>query len=161
MDRKSYESLKTVYTNSLGKLYERDLKTLFDTAKSKITMINLATSPTTLIGLDRDMWTLETNSHDRKNYKEVLEQVLTQLEPVCLQEQQFCVNFFQLDVLSPTSRNTQTTLDGPEMDVNVVSPRKAEKQINEDVRNMLSNLFSCLKMELDNLIDQIKRQDSL
>lgn len=36
MDRKSYESLKNVYTNSLGKLYERDLKLLFDSAKSKI-----------------------------------------------------------------------------------------------------------------------------
>lgn len=96
MDRKSYESLKTVYTNSLGKLYERDLKNLFDLAKSRIATAGLVTSPTTLIGLDRDMWSLETTTHDRKTYKVTLEQVLTQLEPVCLQEQQFCVTFFQV-----------------------------------------------------------------
>ncbi|XP_063909269.1 exocyst complex component 1 isoform X2 [Zophobas morio] len=160
MDRKSYDSLKSVYTNSLGKLYERDLKNLFELAKTRIAAPGIATSPTTLIGLDRDMWSLETSTHDRKTYKVTLEQVLTQLEPVCLQEQQFCVAFFQLDVLSPSSKNTLTTLDGPEIDVNVVSPRKAEKQINEDVRNMMSNLFSCLKSELDSLIDHIKRQDS-
>jgi hypothetical protein len=160
MDRKSYESLKNVYTNSLGKLYERDLKNLFELAKTKIAAPGIVTSPTTLIGLDRDMWTLETSSHDRNNYKVTLEQVLTQLEPVCLQEQQFCVNFFQLDVLSPSAKNTLTTLDGPEIDINIVSPRKAEKQINEDVRGMMSNLFSCLKSELDNLIDHIKRQDN-
>ncbi|EEZ98592.2 Exocyst complex component 1-like Protein [Tribolium castaneum] len=161
MDRKSYESLKTVYTNSLGKLYERDLKNLFELAKAKVAAPGLATSPTTLIGLDRDMWTLETNSNDRKNYKATLEQVLTQLEPVCLQEQQFCVNFFQLDVLTHGSKNTLTTLDGPAPETeSVVSPRKAEKQINEDVRNMMSSLFSCLKSELDSLIDHIKRQDN-
>ncbi|XP_044259494.1 exocyst complex component 1 isoform X2 [Tribolium madens] len=160
MDRKSYESLKSVYTNSLGKLYERDLKNLFELAKAKIAAPGLATSPTTLIGLDREMWTLETNSNDRKNYKATLEQVLTQLEPVCLQEQQFCVNFFQLDVLTSGSKNTLTTLDGPGPETESVSPRKAEKQINEDVRNMMSSLFSCLKSELDSLIDHIKRQDN-
>lgn len=97
MDRKSYESLKAVYTSSLGKLYERDLKNLFDAAKNKICGITpLATSPSTLIGLDRDLWTIETNSQDRRNYRATLEQVLSQLEPVCLQEQQFCVSFFQV-----------------------------------------------------------------
>lgn len=36
MDRKAYDSLRKVYTDSLGKLYERDLRNLFDTAKEKI-----------------------------------------------------------------------------------------------------------------------------
>lgn len=68
---------------------------------------------------------------------------------------------FQLDVISPTSKNTQTTLDGTELPTEVVPQRKAEKQIDEDVRNMMSNLFTCLKTELDLLIDHIKKQDSL
>lgn len=53
-------------------------------------------SPTSLIGLDKDLWTLETSSQDRKRYDTILEQVLTQLEPVFMQEQQFCVKFFQV-----------------------------------------------------------------
>ncbi|KAJ8962253.1 hypothetical protein NQ318_018227 [Aromia moschata] len=225
MDKKMYESLKDVYTSSLGKLYDRDLRSLFNTAREKIAGLSntsircrhsqhrcqsiafltrpqhsrlcatetdsiillhlipsvwpalgrignstrvgeawatfsAVSSPTSLIGLDRDMWTLETSSQDRKRYDTVLEQVLTQLEPVFLQEQQFCVKFFQLDVISPTSKNTQTTLDGAELPTEVVPQRKAERQIDEDVRSMMSNLFACLKTELDLLIDHIKKQDS-
>lgn len=160
MDKKMYDSLKEVYTSSLGKLYDRDLRGLFNAAREKIGAYSV-TSPTTLIGLDRDFWTLETSSADRHRYEAILEQVLKQLEPVFLQEQQFCVKFFQLDVLSPTSKNTLTTLDGAETVVEVALPlKKVEKQIDEDVRSMMSSLFSCLKTELDLLIDHIKRQDS-
>lgn len=53
-------------------------------------------SPTSLLGHDRDIWTLEISTSDRKKYDDILDQVLTQLEPVCLQEQMFCVNFFQV-----------------------------------------------------------------
>lgn len=69
---------------------------------------------------------------------------------------------FQLDVLSPTSKNTLTTLDGCEVNTEIALPqKKVDKQIDEDVRSMMSSLFSCLKTELDLLIDHIKRQDSL
>lgn len=46
--------------------------------------------------MDRDQWTSDITAEDRKNYDSVLEQVLALLEPVCLQEQQFCVSFFQV-----------------------------------------------------------------
>lgn len=160
MDKKMYDSLKDVYTTSLGKLYDRDLRGLFNSARDKIGAYTV-TSPTTLIGLDREFWTLDTSTADRLKYETVLEQVLTQLEPVFLQEQLFCVKFFQLNVLSPTSKNTQTTLDGIGTDIEIVLPqKKVEKQIDEDVRNMMSSLFACLKTELDLLIDHIKKQDS-
>ncbi|XP_066156360.1 exocyst complex component 1 [Euwallacea fornicatus] len=160
MDKKMYDSLKEVYTISLGKLYDRDLRGLFNAAREKIGVYPV-TSPTTLIGLDRDFWTLETSTTDRSRYEAILEQVLRQLEPVFVQEQQFCVKFFQLDVLSPTSKNTLTTLDGGEVTIEInLSQKKVEKQIDEDVRSMMSSLFSCLKTELDLLIDHIKRQDS-
>lgn len=60
--------------------------------------VSCATTPTTLLGLDRDLWTLETTAQDRNKYKSTLEQVLTQLEPVLMQEQQFCVAFFQVGI---------------------------------------------------------------
>lgn len=37
MDPKAYESLKKVYADSFGKLYERNLKYLFDVARGLIT----------------------------------------------------------------------------------------------------------------------------
>lgn len=36
MDRKAYVALMKVYTSSLGKLYERDIKRFFEEAKLKI-----------------------------------------------------------------------------------------------------------------------------
>lgn len=54
------------------------------------------TKNTALIGMDKELWSLDVSLETRKNYDSVLEQVLTQLEPVCLQEQQFCVAFFQV-----------------------------------------------------------------
>lgn len=64
-----------------------------------------------------------------------------------------------MSVITPTGKQT---LDKPEINViDDVSQRKFEKQVNEDIQNMMSSLFSCLKSELDNLIEQIKRQDSL
>ena len=39
---------------------------------------------------------------ERLRFDQLLEVVLSQLEPVCLSEQNFCLSFFQLDVLSPS-----------------------------------------------------------
>ncbi|CAG9854021.1 unnamed protein product [Phyllotreta striolata] len=147
MDKKMYGSLKEVYTSSMGKLYDRDLKNIFSVAREKIAVNVNVVSPTTIIGLDRDQWTLETSTKDREKYDTVLEQVLTQLEPVFLQEQQFCLKFFQLDALHNTEQDATAS-------------RKIEKQIEEDIRNMMSSLFTCLKPELDYLINHIKKQDN-
>ncbi|KAK5650695.1 hypothetical protein RI129_001724 [Pyrocoelia pectoralis] len=162
MDRKAYDGLRKVYTDSLGKLYDRDIRSLFELAKERVANTSQITSPiktSALLGLDREQWTIDTTPGERTRYEGTLEQVLTQLEPICLQEQQFCVAFFQLDILSPSSKNTLTTLDGIEADTAVVSHRKVEKQINEDVRNMMGSLFSCLEEELLNLISHIEKQD--
>lgn len=98
MDRKAYDSLRRVYTDSLGKLYEKDLKALFENAKENISQISTVTPRkiSALIGVDRDLWSFETTTIDRQRYESTLQQVLTLLEPVFLQEQQFCVSFFQV-----------------------------------------------------------------
>lgn len=120
MDKKAYEFLRNLYAESLGKPYDRDVKNLFEVAKEKIagtiikkyqkvnhaelkvfTVSGPVTTPTrnsVLLGVDRDQWTLDITSEDRKNYDSTLEKVLAQLEPVCLQEQQFCVSFFQVSI---------------------------------------------------------------
>ncbi|KAF5273489.1 hypothetical protein FQA39_LY07506 [Lamprigera yunnana] len=162
MDRKAYDGLRKVYTDSLGKLYDRDIRNLFEMGKERITNTTQVTSQlktSALLGLDREQWALETTHSERGLYEATLEQVLSQLEPICLQEQQFCVSFFQLDILSPSSKNTLTTLDGIEADAAVVPHRKVEKQINEDVRNIMGSLFSCLEEELLSFIGNIEKQD--
>lgn len=66
-----------------------------------------------LLGVNRDAWSsngIETT--EREKFDTILEKVLNELEPIALEEQLFCINFFQLDVLSPTSKTApQTTLN--------------------------------------------------
>lgn len=124
MDREAYQKLRKIYTDSIGKLYERDLKLFFEQALQRVLTgasrgsggseeamksggknANKKDAVTgALLGIDRDQWPNDTNSVDRMRYDSTLERVLVQLEPVCLNEQKFCVSFFQLDVISPTGR---------------------------------------------------------
>ncbi|KAJ9582030.1 hypothetical protein L9F63_003613 [Diploptera punctata] len=191
MDRKAYTALTKVYTNSLNKLYEMDIKQFFEEAK--ITDIwhegkerakdvsgklNFAQNfggqakspqPSGLLGIERDQWGIDVDAAERQRFDEVLERALAELEPVCLAEQNFCVSFFQLDVLSPTTKNTQTTLDGLGVDskdetestTTVALPlKKMEKQINEEVRRMMGDLFGCLEPELVSFIQYYEKMDN-
>lgn len=62
------------------------------------TAVSTPTKNLALLGVDREQWTSDVIPEDRKKYDSVLEQVLSLLEPVCLQEQQFCVSFFQVNL---------------------------------------------------------------
>lgn len=57
-----------------------------------------------LLGIERDQWVQEVDLEERARFDQILEIVLSQLEPVCLSEQNFCIAFFQLDVLSPSTK---------------------------------------------------------
>lgn len=185
MDREAYQKLRKIYTDSIGKLYERDLKVFFEQALQRVLTgasrgsggseeamksggknANKKEGATgALLGIDRDQWPNDTNSVDRLRYDSTLERVLAQLEPVCLNEQKFCVSFFQLDVISPTGRNTQTTLDVSvtEPDVIVIDAlpnKKIARQVNEEVRKTMGELFTSLEEELLSFISQLERQDS-
>ncbi|KAK7871620.1 hypothetical protein R5R35_001807 [Gryllus longicercus] len=197
MDRKAYIALSRVYTNSLSKLYERDIKQFFEEAKQQISGSrekkgkgsgsnqditgklkhqaqqfgpSKSPVPSGLLGVEREQWGTEVDEAERQRFDDVLERVLAELEPVCLAEQNFCVSFFQLDVLSPTTKNTQTTLDGLTAEVKeevdsssstvAIPQKKIEKQINEEVRRMMSDLFTCLEPELMAFISYYEKIDS-
>lgn len=132
MDRKMYDGLTKVYTSAMGKVYERELKNFFDLAKASISPqllndseMNTSISskfkspqskqisqPYGILGISKEQWTNGLDAKERQRLETIMDKVLTELEPVALSEQHFCIRFFQLDVLSPTTRNTQTTLDG-------------------------------------------------
>lgn len=131
MDRKSYDGLAKVYTSSMSKVYEREIRHFFEQAKSLISNqlldadMNTSMSskfkspqsakqvaqPYGILGVNKELWSNGLDSMERHRFDGILEKVLAELEPVALSEQHFCVEFFQLNVISPVSRNTQTTLD--------------------------------------------------
>lgn len=142
----------------------------------------VSTIPYGTLGINRDQWGPGVDSADRVRFDALLEKVLAELEPIALQEQLFCINFFQMDVISPTTKNTQTTLDmekdkGMEMsqsfnastasptststDAGGVPQKRIDRQINEDVRKLMMGLFGCLEPELVSFIQSFERVDSL
>ncbi|KAK7605519.1 hypothetical protein V9T40_007377 [Parthenolecanium corni] len=183
MDRKAYVALIKIYTFSLGKLYERDIKQFMEEAKHRVagdrmnsvsedsrrTSIGSRTSgPSGLLGIEKEQWTHDFDEEERTRFDQVLEIVLSQLEPVCLSEQNFCVSFFQLDVLSPTSKNTQTTLEGytdetrkNDLEKQQISQKKIDKKVNEEVRRMMSEIFGCIESELLSFVTHHEKLDNV
>lgn len=117
----------------MNKVYERELRNFFDLAKSLISPQLLSDSEMNtsisskfkspqskqisqpqygILGISKEQWTNGLDANERQRFETIMEKVLTELEPVALSEQHFAIQFFQLDVLSPTTKNTQTTLDG-------------------------------------------------
>uniref|UniRef100_A0A1L8DVX7 Putative exocyst protein sec3 n=1 Tax=Nyssomyia neivai TaxID=330878 RepID=A0A1L8DVX7_9DIPT len=175
MDRKAYEQLAKVYTSSLNKVYDREIRHFFDQARQLVMREDVATStsatrgkqvlqPYGIIGINRDLWAPGIEAAERQKLDGILEKVLGDLEPVALSEQMFCISFFQMDVLSPTTRNTQTTLEAGERDDTVVTmtppQKKIDRQINEEVRKMMTELFGCLEPELNSFIQSFEKVDS-
>ncbi|XP_001353799.1 exocyst complex component 1 [Drosophila pseudoobscura] len=192
MDRKTYDGLMKVYTASLSKIYDRDVRNFFNLAKMQVSEklrssredLDMSTSsrksavstiPYGTLGINRDQWGPGVESADRVRFDALLEKVLAELEPIALQEQLFCINFFQMDVISPTTKNTQTTLDMEKaLDMSqsgiaalTASPtaegvpqKRIDRQINEDVRKLMMGLFGCLEPELVTFIQSFERVDS-
>ncbi|XP_017096109.2 exocyst complex component 1 [Drosophila bipectinata] len=191
MDRKTYDGLMRVYTASLSKIYERDVRNFFNLAKMQVSEklrssredLDMSTSsrksavstiPYGTLGINREQWGPGVESADRIRFDALLEKVLAELEPIALQEQLFCINFFQMDVISPTTKNTQTTLEmekAVDMSQSIlagaVSPtaegvpqKRIDRQINEDVRKLMMGLFGCLEPELVSFIQSFERVDS-
>lgn len=185
MDRKAYDALTRVYTVSLSKIYEHDIRIFFEQAKSQIigrddelnTSVSkikgqqakqAVTQSYGILGINREQWSTGIESSERQRFDSILEKVLTELEPIALNEQLFCIYFFQLDILSPTGKNTQTTLDEmaltpskDEKDSVVLPQKRIDRQINEEVRRMMTELFGVLETELINFILSYEKKDSL
>lgn len=181
MDPNAYEALTKVYTSSLSKVYERDIRQFFDQSKHQVTKNHVHDEMNTsisgksklqpkaslygILGLPKDQWSsTAVDSNERQRFDSVLEKVLTELEPIALNEQIFCINFFQLDVLSPTSstKNAPSLAVTPNKDTSLNIPQKRlDRQINEEVRRMMSELFGILENELVSFIVNFEKLDTL
>lgn len=184
MDTNAYEALSKVYTSSLSKVYERDIRQFFEQAKwivnknrnhasdevntsvsgkSKVQQVKVPVYG--ILGIPKDQWSAAIiDSGERQRFDGILEKVLTELEPVALSEQMFCINFFQLDVLSPTSSSSKNNPFAvtPNKDTPSLVPQKRlDRQINEEVRKMMSELFGILESELISFIVNFEKLDPL
>ncbi|XP_037075507.1 exocyst complex component 1-like [Pollicipes pollicipes] len=176
VDNRGYETLKTVYGQSLSKRYEREVKALFAEARSRVGAIKkdpmdspggtatmsrmssqlrqLQAKPAgaqhgaVLLGSEREAWTT-LDSSDRLRFDDVLEQLLKGLEPSCLEEQNFCVGFFKLGQDGAQSQSSQ-----PDSLADGALGR------HDEVRSLMRELFGSLETELNSFLAQHERIDS-
>ncbi|XP_021123321.1 exocyst complex component 1 isoform X1 [Anas acuta] len=105
---------------------------------------------------------------DRTKFDKIFEQVLSELEPLCLAEQDFISKFFKLQQHQGISGST--TNEAEEMDGGNLSrsyPSGVPQTISSEkdmIRQMMTKIFRCIEPELNNLIalgDKIDSFNSL
>ncbi|KAG9331891.1 hypothetical protein JZ751_016629 [Albula glossodonta] len=100
---------------------------------------------------------------DRTKFDKIFEQVLSELEPLCLAEQDFISKFFKLQQ-HPSVGGTQG--DGSEVDGSVqarVPPTGEHRHSMSEkdmVRWMMNSIFHCIEVELNSLIALGDKMDS-
>ncbi|RLV98417.1 hypothetical protein DV515_00010742 [Chloebia gouldiae] len=143
--------LPKVYSQNLGRLYEREIKALFEQAKISLTgrrKGSLQESWEKPTGTRQPRWSLPRSRESqedtlaRGNIGRVLEQVLSELQPLCTSEQQFLQEFFWLGC---DSVELQVLEDPPHT--------KTRSQPEEATTQLLSEIFSCLELELRAFLD--------
>lgn len=73
-----------------------------------------------MLGAQKDQWGLGIDTTDREHFDGILEKVLAELEPIALQEQRFCIHFFQMDVVNISTKSNGVEIKDNSLDVSVV-----------------------------------------
>ncbi|XP_064015383.1 exocyst complex component 1-like [Pogoniulus pusillus] len=154
--------LPKVYAQNLSRLYEQEIKAFFERAQTFLLgrrKGSLQESLEKLLGSrQQSRWSLlgsrdgQADTPTKDNViKQVLGQVLRELQPLCTAEQQFIEKFFQLS-------HSAAELQVLEVKGNLASPEellcpKPQSQLEEALMQLLSEIFSCLEAELRGLLD--------
>ena len=209
-DIKTFTELSKVYTTSLSKLYKKEMEDFIEFSKQRLTSIpervklgtqgasKLSGSSNSLHRFDVsrkrsgsmqsvDSMTISMHGSDadlanRHFFDQVLDKLLSELEPFCLAEQDFCVRFFHLigDSMKDQEKEVINEDDAetgdiwmPRKEIPVIEVEGLSKEyfmenlgqglyqkrrtelmrlINEEVRKMMGELFSNLEEELESFI---------
>uniref|UniRef100_A0A6A7G1L6 Exocyst complex component 1-like n=3 Tax=Hirondellea gigas TaxID=1518452 RepID=A0A6A7G1L6_9CRUS len=229
MDTRAYQHLSRTYTHAISKLYDREVRSFFDEARTRVvagkklrgvsgtsnpdlsqsggnaskltsqfkqqaantlnTGRAMATSTGRLLGVDKEHWGNELDMSERHKFDEMFECVLSELEPVCLAEQEFCITFFNLNSATPllateqgSDPSTPLSGGGPSDNSSVGGssssgssgpPAVADSSaltagagqnkvntVNKEVRTMMAALFTSLEQQLTGFINTFDRADS-
>ncbi|XP_068871062.1 exocyst complex component 1-like [Aphelocoma coerulescens] len=155
--------LTKVYSQNLGRLYEREIKALFEQAKISLLGRRKGSLQETwekpMGNRQQPWWSLpgsresQEDAPDRGNISKVLEQVLRELQPLCTSEQQFLQEFFRLGHDSVELQELEVKASATKGGEPTAPPEdppciKGQSQPEEATAQLLSEIFSCLEPEL-------------
>lgn len=182
-----FTQLSKVYTQNLSKLYNKEIQDFLEMAKQKLGTkpdknklgVGLSAQARALSGsssslnrkmsgsvqsLNSDSISMHGSSHDlamRHLFDQIIDKILSELEPVCLAEQDFCVRFFHL--AGDTSVNKEAKQEEESDDVwkplQPAAPPEVVRHMNEEVRRMMGELFPNLESELEAFVSYADRLD--
>lgn len=170
MDGEAYASLLKTYTVSIQKIYEKNVKVLFEEARTRISgnaasVGRLSGSANDLrirgrfFGKTRSLANREgdtesqgsgegsVDSSERQHFYDILEQLLEGLEPAVNYEEKFIATFFCLEVGSSSSGN-----------VSIVSPSKGSG--GGELRRTMASLFGPIETELNSFLSHYEKMEA-
>ncbi|XP_057888833.1 exocyst complex component 1-like [Melospiza georgiana] len=156
--------LSKVYSQNFGRLYEREIRALFEQAKISLSGRRKGSLQETWekpAGSRQPRWSLprsrdsQEDALARGSMSRVLEQVLNELQPLCTSEQQFLQEFFCLGCGSVELevRGSATKAGEPAAAPEDPPCSKSQSQAEEATTQLLSEIFSCLELELRAFLD--------
>ncbi|KAM3955697.1 exocyst complex component 1 [Aphomia sociella] len=140
MDEKAFDALEKVYVGTWARVYERELHAACEAAR-----VALGAAPAAPAAA------AAPPAHTAR-VDALLDQVLTTVETVCNAEQDFCTQFFYLDVDIKGDSS-----DGERSERSDGGDR--ERKTGSETRRCMSELFPTLEQELVSLVGHIERHD--
>ncbi|KAK7889599.1 hypothetical protein WMY93_025159 [Mugilogobius chulae] len=183
--KEKYDGLSRTYVDYMSRLYEREIKDFFEVAKIKMAGTSkeakgkFATLPRKESALKTET---ESKCHAQRLFHLnkwlllcffaifIFEQVLSELEPLCLAEQDFISRFFKLQqhqvVVPPLAQpETEEPNGGTQMRIPHHTEQRQSLSSEKDiVRVMMNKIFQSIETELNSLIalgDKIDSFNSL
>ncbi|OWR52144.1 exocyst complex component sec3 [Danaus plexippus plexippus] len=129
MDDKAYDGLVKVYVSTWSRVHEREARVWCDGTR---TSLNTQTA----------------------TVDDLLDEVLTMVESTCNAEQDFCTQFFYLDV-DVKSDNS----DGERSEKSDGGERNEQKKNTSETKKLLGELFPALETELVSLVGSIEKHE--
>ncbi|KAM6252123.1 exocyst complex component 1-like isoform 3-T3 [Spheniscus humboldti] len=164
-----FYNLPKVYAQNLRRLYDREVEAFFEQAKTFLLgrrkgglqerlekLMVMGSRQPALCSLPGSSEGQEDTPGKGNVIKQVLGQVLRELQPLCTAEQQFIEKFFQLSqdatelqVLEASATEGGASMASPE-DPPCTKP---QSQLEEPTTQLLSEIFSCLEPELRGFLE--------
>ncbi|XP_070552598.1 exocyst complex component 1-like isoform X2 [Ptychodera flava] len=185
-DQTSFTKLFKVYATSLSKLYDREIREFFESARMRVQgkdrrlfphrdskdrlsaggssgeLHKAGSKVSSRASSLQDVTGSDPDISERQKFDKIFQRVLCELEPVVQAEYEFIVKFFHLGVdssipIQQTDDKQTEFTDGMRM---AKSRKPTEKKVNNEVRHMMAELFQNLEAEFGSFIAFADKLDS-
>lgn len=149
MDEKAFEALAKVYVGTWARVHERQVRAACDAARASLAS---AASPASASASAAALAAATPDIADR-----LLDEVLSLVESLCNAEQDFCTQFFYLDI--DVKSDSSDGERSEKSDGGGGGGGETSKRAGGETRRFMGELFPLLERELVALVGHVERHD--